>query len=388
VSFVGKIACYMLAATLAGCSALPASGPTAEDFSNQEASNQDLGGYVLIDVNERVTSIFAAQPRPTLLSLPAYHPAPDLRIGVGDVVAVTIWEAAAGGLFSAGVNDRSINAGSRTATLPGQIVARDGSIGVPYAGRLKAAGLTPAQLETEIVNRLQGKAIEPQAIVTILKNNSNTATVTGEVTAGARVPLDVKGDRILDVIATAGGIRAPAHDSIVELTRGGRTISVPFNTIVSNPKENIYVRPNDTITVIKSPQTFSAFGSTGRNATVPFDAAGISLDEAIARAGGLLDYRADPAGIFLLRFEPRKLVEELAPGRSMPSDGNLIPVVYKLNLRDANSFFLARAFQMKDKDILYVANSPSDPVQKFLGLVGTITSPVISGVGVYGTLKN
>ena len=42
--------------------------------------------------------------------------------------------------------------------------------------------------------------------MTISRNVSNTATVTGEVTAGARIPLTVKGDRVLDVISTAGGI--------------------------------------------------------------------------------------------------------------------------------------------------------------------------------------
>jgi polysaccharide export outer membrane protein len=377
-----------LAVALASCSILPASGPSAIDISDQESSTEAPGGYILVDIDERVTTIFAAQPRDSLRFFGNYHPAPELRIGVDDVVSITIWEAAAGGLFSAAPGDRTFNAGSRTATLPPQVVARDGTVGVPYAGRLTAKGLTPAQLEAEIVKRLQGKAIEPQVLVTIVKNGSNTVTVGGEVTAGARVPLSVKGDRILDVIATAGGIRAPAHESVVKLTRGNRTVSVPFNTIVTDPHENIYGRPNDVITVVRSPQTFSAFGGTGKNATVPFESAGISLEEAIARAGGLLDYRADPAGIFLLRFEPRKLAEQIVPGRPMPSEGALIPVIYKLNLRDANSFFLARAFQMKDKDILYVANSPADPVQKFLGLVGQITAPVISGIGVYGAVKN
>jgi len=37
--------------------------------------------------------------------------------------------------------------------------------------------------------------------------------------------------------------------------------------------------------------------------------------------------------------------------------------------------------------MLYVANSMSDPVQKFLDLIGTITSPVISGAAIYGTVK-
>jgi len=171
------------------------------------------------------------------------------------------------------------------------------------------------------------------------------------------------------------------------VTRGRRTVSVAYNAILAHPEENIYAMPGDDITVVRDPQTFTAFGGTGRNAQVPFDAAGITLDEAIAKAGGLLDYRADPAGIFLLRFEPTGLAAQLAPSRDLPSQGDLVPVVYQLNLRDANSFFLARSFPMRDKDMLYVANSASDPVQKFLGLVGTITSPVVTGAAVYGTVR-
>ncbi len=80
------------------------------------------------------------------------------------------------------------------------------------------------------------------------------------------------------------------------------------------------------------------------------------------------------------------MAAEIAP-HQLPSNGNIVPVIYRLNLREANSFFLARSFPVKDKDILYVSNSASDPVQKFLGLVGTITSPVISGAVTYGAIK-
>ncbi len=55
----------------------------------------------------------------------------------------------------------------------------------------------------------------------------------------------------------------------------------------------------------------------------------------------------------------------------------MVPVVYRLNLRDANSYFLARAFQMRDKDILYVANAPLTEVQKFFNVIGTLASPVV-----------
>lgn len=376
-----------LAAVLSNCG-LPAAGPQASDVVAQESPQGALGGYVLVDIDEHVASITASQPRESFKRVfTAGRPPPDLRIGVGDSVVVTIWEAAAGGLFSAAPSDHGISAGSRTATIPEQVVGRDGTIEVPYAGPLKVAGLTPAEVEQEIVHALEHKAIEPQAVVTITKNLSNTVSVGGEVSAGARVPLTTKGDRILDVIASAGGIRIPASDAFIRLTRGQRTVSVAYNAILAHPEENIFVRPGDDITVVRDPQTFTAFGGTGRNAQVPFDAAGITLEEGIAKAGGLLDYRADPTGIFLLRFEPTALVEQLVPGRELPSQGDLVPVVYRLNLKDANSFFLARSFPMRDKDMLYVANSPADPVQKFLNLVGTITAPAVTGAAVYGTVK-
>jgi polysaccharide biosynthesis/export protein len=376
-----------VATLLTGCG-LPAAGPQASDIVSQESPQGALSGYVLVDVDERIASVSASQPRESFKrAFTTGSPPPDLRIGVGDSVVVTIWEAGSGGLFSAAPDDRSLSAGSRTATIPAQVVDRDGTIEIPYAGRLTVAGLTPAAVEDAIVQALAHKAIQPQVVVTIAKNLSNTASVGGEVSSAARVPLTTKGDRILDVIASAGGIRIPATDAFIQLTRGRRTVSVAYNAILAHPQENIYVMPGDDITVVRDPQTFTAFGGTGKNAQVPFDAAGITLEEAIAKAGGLLDYRADPTGIFLLRFEPTRLVAQLAPSRDMPSQGDLVPVVYRLNFKDANSFFLARSFPMRDKDILYVANSASDPVQKFLTLVGTITAPAITGAAVYGAVK-
>jgi polysaccharide export outer membrane protein len=130
--------------------------------------------------------------------------------------------------------------------------------------------------------------------------------------------------------------------------------------------------------VIRLPQTFTAFGSTGRNASVPFDASGITLEEAIAKSGGLVDELADPGGVFVLRFEPVELTRALVPGRHIVAEGELVPVIYRFNLRSARSYFLARAFQMRDKDIVYVAPAPSIPIRKFLQIVGQVVSPAIS----------
>ena len=376
--------CLLLAVVLAGCGTLPNSGPFTAEVVNDgdDVIGESLSNYVVVDVDERIASIWSKQPQDTLRVFGDVRPAPDLRIGVGDGVAVTIWEAAAGGLFSAGVNDRTLSAGSRTAGIPEQIVAPDGTIQVPYAGRIRVMGLRPADIEALIVERLKGKAIEPQAVVTITRNVSNAITITGEVVQGARVPLTPRGDRILDVIASAGGIRAPAHETFIRLTRRNTTVSIAFNRLLANPTENIYVNPDDTLTIVRVPQTFTAFGTTGKNASVPFDASGITLEEAIARAGGMIDELSDPSGVFLLRFEQVEVVRQLTRNPQAGTDGTLVPVVYRFNLRETRSYFLARSFQVRDKDILYVSASTAVPVRKFLSLVGQAVGPAASAASI------
>lgn len=369
-----------LAATvaLAGCASLPTAGPTSDQvlaLSDNAAERR----YVIADIDERVASILASLPGPSLrVRFGDYRPPPENRIGVGDEVRVTIWEAASGGLFSA----PTLATGARSAVIPDQVVARDGAITVPYAGRVEVSGLTPQDVERILLDRLAGKAIEPQVLVTVSRNLSNSVTITGEVTNGARVPLSARGDRILDAIAAAGGVRGAVHEAFVRLTRGRHTVTIPLEMILANPQENVYLRGGDVLTVVREPQTFTAFGALGHNTIVPFGRITLSLEEAVAKAGGLIDQRADPDGVFLLRFEPPSTVRAIVPARPIDPREQLIPVVYRLSLRDPKSYFLARSFRMRDKDVLYAANATAAELQKFLQLISTVTAPVIQGAAI------
>jgi polysaccharide export outer membrane protein len=138
------------------------------------------------------------------------------------------------------------------------------------------------------------------------------------------------------------------------------------------------MRPGDTLSVVREPRTFTAFGALGNNTMVQFNKIGLTLEEGIGRAGGLLDLRSDPDGIFLLRFEPPSVVRDLVPARQIDRREKLIPVIYRLTLRDAKGYFLARSFAMRDKDVLYVANATGAELQKFLTLVTGVISPVTS----------
>jgi polysaccharide biosynthesis/export protein len=377
----------MAGAALGGCSTLPTAGPTTGQVVDQ-AVKDDRARFDVVDVDNSVVSALLAQPAESFRSrFQQYGKPPDPKIGIGDAISVTIWEAAGGGLFGGGITT-GVSPGSRSVTIPDQVVARDGAISVPFADRIPVAGHSPLEVQRTIEQRLAEKAIEPQVLVNITKSITNTATVSGEVVAGARVPLSVNGDRVLDVIALAGGAKSPVYETFVRLSRNGVTATIPMEQLVSDPAENIYAWPGDVLTLVHIPQTFSVFGATGTNMQVTFGAEKITLAEALAKAGGLLDLRADPAGVFLFRFEPPAVVGALKASALATGPDGSSPVVYRLDLSDANSYFFAQRFPVEDKDVIYVANARLNELQKFFTLLNTITGPVITGIVVKGSVNS
>ena len=373
----------LLACLPAGCSALPTAGPTASDLKSQEVTNQQTQ-FDLVDINDNVIAALTAQPPDSFRArFKKYGRPPQPKIGVGDTLVVAIWEAAGGGLFGTSPTDH-VSAGSRSVTIPEQMVGRDGSITVPFAGRVPVVGRVPLEVQHTIEQRLAEKAIEPQVIVTVTRSLSNTATVTGEVVAGARIPLSLKGDRLLDLIAATGGAKSPVYETFVRLSRDGVTATIPMEALVSEPAENIYAQPGDVLTLVRLQKSFTAFGATGNNAQISFASEKMTLVEALAKAGGLQDLRSDPAGVFLFRFEPPQIVKAL--GRTQVATGpeGSSPVVFRLDLRNAKSYFLAQRFPIHDKDIIYVANADLNELQKFFSLLNTLTGPVITGIVVKG----
>ena len=374
-------------ATLGGCSTLPTAGPTTGQVVDQ-AVKDDQARFDIVDVDNNVVSALLARPAESFQSrFRQYGKPPDSKIGIGDAITVTIWEAAGGGLFGGGITT-GVSPGSRSVTIPDQVVARDGAISVPFADRIHVAGQSSLEVQRTIEQRLAEKAIEPQVLVNITRSITNTATVSGEVVAGARVPLSINGDRLLDLIALAGGAKSPVYETFVRLSRNGVTATIPMEQLVSEPAENIYAWPGDVLTLVRIPQTFSVFGATGQNMQVTFGAEKITLAEALAKAGGLQDLRADPAGVFLFRFEPPAVVGALKASALATGPGGSSPIVYRLDLSDANSYFFAQRFPVEDKDVIYVANARLNELQKFFTLLNTITGPVITGIVVKGSVSS
>src|SRR5262245_9819522 len=314
------VAAVALAGLTAGCDTLllPASGPNSVVLWSEGPWHGPP--YGLVPLSPHVVQVLEEFGPKTLTGIFGDHrPPPEIKFGIGDVVSVSIFEAAAGGLFipaEAGVRPGNF------VTLPNQPVDTKGFISVPYAGLVPTAGKTPAQVEAEIVGRIKNRAIEPQAVVAIVTQNTSLITVIGEVntvltnTTG-RVPAQPAGERLLDVITRAGGLKDQGQDTWVVLERRGRRAAVPFGSLIYEHGNNIWAWPGDTIYLYKEPQTFLAFGAAGQQGQFPFSAGGASsawrmtLAEAVAAAGGMLDLQADPGSVFLFRREPRDLAQRL-----------------------------------------------------------------------------
>lgn len=382
------IGTVIISLLLTGCSSLPNEGPSAGEILKESATASEDQRYYIVDISDPVIRVLGTRaPDASLASFGDFRGSYDLRVGVGDVITVTIWEAGSGGLFSAPLTTNQFTTGSRSVGIPEQVVGRDGVIIVPYAGRIRALGRTTSEIQRNIEHQLDGKAVQPQVLVNISKPLANTVTVLGEATGGGRVPLSVKGDRVLDVIASAGGVRAPVNESFIQMTRNSRTVRVAMSRVTSNPHENIFVRPNDVLTVIRDPQVFTAYGATGRNAEIPFEAEGITLAQALSKAGGLLDSRADPEGVFVFRYEPVNIASKLSPSARSYANERYVKTVYRLNLRDPNNLFLASQFRIFNHDLVYVANAPLTDAQKVMQIFNLAVTPISTSASVITLVK-
>jgi polysaccharide export outer membrane protein len=358
---------------------MPTVGPSSEEIAASAASAAP-GGIQIVDVDERVARRLLAQRRHRLFS----EALGDSRrtqqpIGAGDTVEVNIWEAPPATLFGGGMalDPRSGLASSRQTTLPEQVVDRDGLLSVPFAGRIPAAGQSPQAVEAEIQRRLKGKANAPEVLVRVVRNGSATVTVVGEVNTAVRMPLTPGNERLLDALAAAGGVRQPVNKVTVQVTRGDSWHALPLDVVIRDPKQNVPLQAGDVVTAISQPLSFTALGATGRNEEIAFEAQGISLAQALARAGGLVDARSNPQGVFVFRFEAQGALDwPREPVLATPE--GMVPVVYRVDLRNPASFFVMQSFAMANKDVLYVSNAPLAELQKFLNLVFSVSFPVLN----------
>ena len=382
-TFVRLTALGLLLGSLPACGIMPNSG--ASKIQVQRATSyKSMEGIIVQKVDEDLAGkLRQAKTHKTFTEVFGSSKPHAYPIGPGDTITVSIWETPPSMLFGnvtitlqEGVTNSSSNSGSET--FPAQMVQDDGTINVPFAGRIRVAGRSVREIEQTIRNRLQGKANQPQVMVQVAQRPSFQVAVLGDVNRSTNLPLTPKGERVLDALASAGGATQAVTKMSLQLSRTGKIATMPLDLIIEDPKQNIPLQPGDVLTALYQPWTISILGATGRNQDLPFEARGISLAQALARTGGLNDNRADPGGVFVFRFEDANLVNPNLITLPAISANGKVPVVYQVDFEDPGSFLVTQNFMMQDKDVMYVANMPSAEVEKFMRMVGMVLTPTLN----------
>lgn len=379
----------LAALAVAGCEALPAAGPTGLEIKTeaQQVAETDAPSFTLVEVTDATAQTLENRPQPDFSDIFTQNgDGASFRIHQGDVVSVTVWESISaglsGGLFRGG--GPASGSGSSAVQFPPQVVGPGGRITIPFAGRVPVRGRTPVQVEQDIIARLEDKAINPQAIVTVAKTASNKVTVIGDAVTGGSVDLAPGADRITDAIALSGGLNGVIDDALITLTREGVSSTMPLARIFQEPAQNLRLSPGDILTLESQPNSFIAVGATSINARLPFGNRPYFLSDALGAVGGVLDSRGDPAAVYVLRIED-PVFAAISYGVD-PLEGDGAPIAYLFDLDKAASFFLTRRFAMQDKDIIYVANAPTVELQKLLDIfrATTGTALALNTTGVFG----
>lgn len=367
-----KIGVSILACASLALGACQISGPTAGHIV-RASENSALTGIQVIELTPEV----ARQSASANMTAPFYQVLGDVQpigtvVGVGDALEVTIWEAPPATLFGAAGVDTRIGSAiqtSRPNALPELVVGPSGTIAIPFAGNVPAAGRTLRQIEQEVVRRLTGRANRPQVLVRLANNMTATVAVVGDVAKATRMPLTPRGERILDALAAAEGARQQIDKTTIQITRAGQAYRLSLRNIIDDPRNNVRLQADDIVSALFQPYSFTVLGASGRNDELPFEATGLTLSQALGRMAGLQDGRADSHGVFIFRW----IDEEGHPAAA--GSAHRFPAIYRVNMRDPATYFAAQTFLMQDKDVVYITNSSVADLQRFVGLLTSAVAP-------------
>jgi polysaccharide biosynthesis/export protein len=343
-----------LALGAGGCTALPGSGPW---MGGAQSGSTEALPFDVIDLTP-TTVVAYRQPespdRPTSVAS-NLSAAVHIVIAPGDSLRVRIYERYGGNIFP--------TISGMAADLGVQRVAEDGTIKVPVVGIVQVAGLGLNQVEDRIIQQLGNKVQEPEVIVDFDSPRTQTVMVSGDVKKPGRWSIldDIR--TVVDAINAAGGpsgggsqLAVPANQLEVVVRRDSQVIlRAQLSDLLAGA--DIPVQKGDEIVVRSNPRVYTVLGAVMKSGNVEMTKANLSLLEALGNVGGLQDQRANKTGVYVFRMGDL-LNNPTAKAR-----------VFRLDLYQPVSIFIAQQFGVQARDVVYVTNAPLYEYDKILSSI-------------------
>lgn len=285
-------------------------------------------------------------------------PSLEYRIGPLDMVQVVVWE------------HPELTSPMGQYQPAGQRVTTDGTLFYPYAGEIKAAGLTAQELRAEITKRLSDKILnDPQVDVRVTGYNSLKAFISGAVNKPGYIAFNELPMTIPAAIAGVGGFAEEADPSGMQLRRGDKVYNINYlDAFKANlPLDKILLKPDDQIFIPALSETQKAnrvfvMGEVARTGAVNVNQGRLSLVEALAAAGGLSTGSASSRLIYVIRNTSEKQID-----------------VYHLNAKNAMALAMAERFNLNSRDVVYVDASDLATWNRIMQLIVPTSSLINNG---------
>ncbi len=327
---------------LAGCAShAPASGvhgATAGGDSDAVPPTQLITEKLIeADRRERDHVVNVAITRLIVRNPPPY------TIGYGDILSIVVWDhpelAGQGVAASAAVNDIGVPG----AAPAGFVVDHEGRVQFPFAGVLQLAGLTEEQARNLLTRRLARYIASPNVTLRVQAYRSKRVYIDGEVKSPGLQAINDIPMTLMEALNRAGGLLPSADQSRIALERGDARYHIDLRSLVQkgiNPG-NVMLANGDVVRVYSRDESkVFVSGEVVAPKALTMHNGSLTLNEALGESGGISPTTGDARQVYVVR----KTAEGVQ--------------VFQLDARQTGALAMAEAFELRPKDLVYVAASP------------------------------